>query len=202
MEAYTTATSEYVKFYDLFLITGYETVQLKAATKGRWIKVPQDTVGDLIDIDSENREVLSGIGMLVDLLVKYDMVEEGSSARLNEEDFAFAVEQEGEDIGSYFDDLTLDFTIDLTNATCPTISSISKIDSEKTSTTTTGYDNNYNPITTSVTVVKKSNVVQNITIKNVNNTVINFDESREVLAVENRTKFDNLFIIEEVESDE
>ncbi len=200
MEAYTTATSEYVKFYDLFLTTSSETVQLKATTKGRWIKVPQDTVGDLIDVDGENREVLSSFGEMVELLVKYDMVEAGSSARLDEGDFISAIKQEGDKVPGLFDDASIDFTIDLTNPTCPTISSISVVDSKKTSAITTGYDNFFNPETVTVTIFNKSNIVQNITIKNINNTVINFDESRDIIEAENRTKFDNLFIIEEVES--
>ena len=195
----------YILIDRLILASSEQSVQIKTLNRNKWIQIPSERVSDLVDIEYENREVLSALGELIDILVKYDYTAPGEgSVNLTEEDFISIMELEEEEMDPW-EDVRLDFAVDLSDPTRPWISSIAVTDSTTSQEVVTGYyEGGYGlpePQYTTVNVSKKIKTAQEIRFENIDNTEISFDEDMVEIKCDSMEEFEKLCIVKEFEED-
>lgn len=205
IQLFVNGENAFVFINEFININNEASVQIKTENKGKWIKISPSMVSEVVDIDYENREVLGALGEMLDILIKHDYIsQDKTSVSLDEDALADLLEKEGEDPVS-LDDVEIDFTVDISNPTAPLLSSISDEDSKKEEKVLTGYENsgfNVVPTYDYYTITKKSTTVQNISIKNIDNTVINFNTDNVSIEARDAEEFEKLFITEEVDDND
>ena len=191
----------YMIFRSFVYTDGGVTRRIKASMANKWIEANRTIADSFIYVDTENRSVLSRMQEMIEYLEEHDAIDPSGVTGLNADDFN-DIAKDGEDGFIFGDDENVSFLLDMSNPSSPYISLVGTVDSEDTHTFTTGYDSNYQPITTSVTIKNKSSSVQEISICNVNNTVISFDASMVTESIKDSDSEDVLFIKKEVEKDD
>lgn len=191
----------YIMFHDFLYIEDNESRRIKPAMKDIWIEIDHGIASSFITIDTQNRSVLSSMKEMLYYFDEYDMIEdERGLTTLTTEDF----EELGEELGEepIADGTDIKFTLDMSVPQNPNISSVAVIDSEDVREITTGYTDYFQPITEEVRVTNKSSVVQEISICNVNNTVVDMDTSGDFVTIDEDDDEDVLFIIKVVDDKE
>ena len=178
-----------------------ESTQIKALNQGKWISIPRELASGFVDIEYENREVLGALGELLDILVKHEyVVPNGEAVTLTEQDFITIMEEEGEEGGDW-NDTELNFTVDMSNPTRPRLSSVAVTDTSSSRSVLTGYytggDGWPQPQYTTVDVSNSSKVSQEISFRNIDNTVVDFDKEKIEIKCDSVGDFEKLFIVKE-----
>lgn len=172
----------YVSFKEFLLTTQYlmtiykgdnnEFRQIKPINTNRWIEMPYEFVEEILDIDSINRELLSEFKEILGFLMEAGEISpEDTSITLNEGDFArLASHFKNTPIKPSGPKDKIEVSFNLASPTSPYIAYVIS-------------NNDYS-------------ISEQITIKNINNTVINFDKDMVDIKAEDENSFDKLFIIE------
>ena len=205
MQIYYSGRRAYILIDQLILATPGQSVQIKTLNRNKWIQIPAEGVSNIVDTEYENREVLSALGELMEILVEYDYTAPGEgSVNLTEEDFISILELEEEETDQW-EDIQLDFAVDLSDPTRPWISSIAVTDSTTSQEVATGYyEGAYGlpePQYTTVNVSQKIKNSQEIFFENIDNTEISFDEDMVEIECDSMKDFEKLCIVKEFEED-
>ncbi len=198
----------YAKFHEFIMRQDGYSMQIKEANKGQWISLYNSgDIFGLIDVDYENREVLSGIGDMLDTMIRLDYVSPGEDRiTMNEDDInALAEEDEGSKL--YDEYTTVDFTVDMSSATSPYLCIAHKINQDEDKEVIIDYDYSSNPfnptpIYSTYHLVNKVTLLQEITIKNIDNTIVKSPEDKVDIAIDSYKDFESLFLIEEKETED
>ena len=203
MKIFCEEDDAYILMNELIFISDNESHHLKAQNKNKWIKATFDMIDNLVDIDYENREVLSALGEMLDILIKYDYISPGEeSVSLTQNDFVDILEQENEPTDSW-EKLDLTFDIDISSPNVPYMSSTAITKENKENKILTGYSySGFQAIPEYVTVwtTKDNKVNQEISIRNIDNTMINFNGDVSI-ELENTEDFEKLFINKESDAE-
>lgn len=161
------------------------TRQLKSENVDKWYELPVSMVDDLIDVDYENREVLDSINDIFEQLIEEEVID-GTEEHisLDEQDFARI------DDSISTDDYTLDFEVDLSNSTSPTIYSYALRNSSDTR-KVGEYE--------SVTIDNYIRNEQTLVFSNIDNTAIKFNTNVVKDTLSSEDEFEKLFIANEKE---
>ena len=183
----------YVKIHELMLIDNNQEMKIKNKNVDKWIECTEELALDLISIDSSNRDVLSSIGEMLDFLIEEGVIDEDDvSVSLDEKELADVIEMMGEEAVS-LEGLDAQMKVDLSNPTTPIISLTRNYDnSKKYDAETYGF---------SGTISNKVKSDERIVIKDIDNTIIDFDRSFVDIEVETEEEFEKLFVIEEKEDE-
>ncbi len=190
----------------------WKSMQLKQENMDKLIQMPYDFVEELLDIDSDNREVLGTLGEVIKYLIDSDEINnDDRSIRLDESDLNRIIreyhEKRGEEQQSdYYDtsDTTIDFEVDLSSPSNPYIYSCSKETHENTNTyndknsvETYGYYSTPSVPTVAVTIKSSVSTTQEIMISGINKTKIKFDKDNVDFIVGTEDDWNRLFNIDE-----
>lgn len=220
IEIYMEDDEVYLMFHDFLYVEQSERTndgeeikyqmsqRIKPSMKDRWIEVTSMIAASFLEIDSENREVMQSLKEMLDFLDECDALDENTGyTELNSDELNDLYKEwaEENDPGSADKDMIpedteVKLTVDLSNATNPYISVVNVMDYDETE-KYTNYDDAYNPYEESVRITRKINRVEEINIRNVNNTVINMDTSNISLSVDEDDFEDDLFIKKETDDD-
>ena len=196
----------YVKFNEFIIVTQAFSGQIKNSNKGKWIECDSyDMISDMLDVDSANRDVL----LLFDSLITY-MLEEGimgynaDSVNLSGDEL-FEILNE---IGRFSDfnlgnntENSCKLNIDLSSRTNPYIHEYFKIeDSQTKKFQYETYNGSY--ADTSVTIKTEVTAEETLSIKNIDNTVINFNTENVEIVCKSVEAFDRLFSVSEKDEEE
>lgn len=184
--------------------------RIRPSMVDQWVEVSPVIASEILNIDADNRDTMDLFREFIDFLDACDALEETGITDLNQDEIGDIYEewleelpeeeQEEYDETIFDDDQKVKFTLDLSNPTNPYISFVDTMNSEKNNEVTTGYDQELNPITTHVTVTNIYKRVQEIDIRNVNNTIIDMDEDRASVYIDEDDEKD-LFIVKEKKDD-
>lgn len=193
MEMLVYESEFYVKIKKMTVVSNYESRQIKKEYQDKWVKMSQDFVDSILNVDSNNRNVLNSFGEMLEYLIESDTVENDEKViSIDENDFAKLYE-ELEGVEPDAKGLELDFTYDLSDSTAPIITSYSK--TERSDSQKIGLDDE-NIVSYDI----KNN--SEFSIKNINNTEVKFDLDKVELEADTNEEFDKLFVIEEREEED
>ena len=176
----------YARFNEFTQADSSFDMQIKNKNSGKWIELPLELASTLIDVDYENREVLSSMGQMLDFLIENGEIDKlDRSVSFDEKEIADIFDKSS---NTPFDptDKEVEFSIDLSNPTAPSLYSNSVLDSDSEG----------------GKISRKIKLENNIVIKNIDNTVIKFKDSYVDIKTEKREEFEKLFIIEERSEDD
>lgn len=197
LQVMVTSKNAYVNVKEFFCTTSEENIQIRNENTLTWIKMPISMVSQLVDLSYENENVLTSMGEMVSYYLKSD--EFDNQVKIHELD-EFQLEdvyQQIEGGKGHFDDMEVDFKIDLSTPSTPALFCFSKIDKVhtqevNTSTSTSGWGSSGNKQTLRVT--QNGNISQQIVISNIDNTEIVFDYDHVEKTVKDEKDFERLFM--------
>lgn len=185
MDILKTNSSCYMYFREFSFSTDDMSIQIRGEYRGKWIEMSEDAVDQMVSIDSENRDVLTGLGALIYIIIKYEAFDEGDKTiQLDENDINRLYKKIADTESNPINDGKAIFKLDFTSPNTPMVSSTSDI---------------YKSANDVEQNIRKSEM---IVFSNINNTEISFNESCVEICIENEDEYEKVFLINEVEKDE
>ena len=184
MDILKTNSSCYMYFREFSFSTDDMSIQIRGEHRGKWIEMSEDAVDQMVSIDSENRDVLMGLGALIYIIIKYEAFDEGDKTiQLDENDINRLYKKIADTESNPINGKAI-FKLDFTSPNTPMVSSTSDI---------------YKSANNVEQNIRKSEM---IVFSNINNTEISFNESCVEICIENEDEYEKVFLINEVEKDE
>lgn len=215
MEIAIIEESVYLMFHDFLYVEDNISRRIKPSMADQWIEAFPSMAIEFVSIDSVNRETMEALKELVDLLDACNALdEEVGITDLDTDDlnrlYLEDLEKQPEEDKAEYDKILfgngedVKLTIDLSNTANPYISIINTQDKDDTKTIITERDPfTWQPITTvEVRTTSKVESVQEISICNVNNTVINMDTDSVSISIKEEDGEDAMFIVKETKKDD
>ncbi|MBP3592394.1 MAG: hypothetical protein J6K14_07915 [Clostridia bacterium] len=215
MEIAIIEESVYLMFHDFLYVEDNISRRIKPSMADQWIEAFPSMAIEFVSIDSVNRETMEALKELVELLDACNALdEEVGITDLDTDDlnrlYLEDLEKQPEEDKAEYDKILfgngedVKLTIDLSNTANPYISIINTQDKDDTETIITERDPfTWQPITTvEVRTTSKVESVQEISICNVNNTVINMDTDSVSISIKEEDGEDAMFIVKETKKDD
>lgn len=190
MLIYVEEDTTYACFKELLMVQPSQTVQIKAENIGRWMKLPPEAFEELIDVDESNRETFASIADLLNVLISTgEITPDDKAVSIDSSDWERIVDSyEKEMPPTQFDKFDVDFDVDLSLATEPYLSIVATMDDKQ----------EYND----QKATNKATEDIRITMRNIDNTIINFDEDLISLSFDNEKDFNSVVIIKKIEKED
>lgn len=189
MLIYVEDDTTYACFRELLMVDPSQTVQIKAENIGRWVELPPEAFEELVDIDDVNREMFASIADLLNVLISIgEITTEDKSVSVNSSDWErIKNDYEDEMPSTQFEDFEVDFDVDLSLATQPYLAIVATMDDEQE----LQGQRATNKVTEDI----------RITMRNIDNTVIDFDEDMVSLVCYDEADLNSIVIIKEIEKE-
>jgi len=178
----TSGDDVYVNFKNFSCVQSsdksYYSLQIKYKHSNEWIKMPYELVESLVDVDSQNRELLESFGEILDYLIDSGEIDKDDNyVSLNQADFKkMKDELESSPIEAFaLEKGEVEFSYDLTASTSPYISYIMSY-SEGSS---------------------RVNLSEQFVIRNINNTVVSYDKNLASIKLDDPEDLERIFDIKE-----
>jgi len=180
----------YILINELIFADDSESRQIRKEYAGCWIEMPFEFVEGLVDIDTDNREVLASIGAIIEFLIENEEADEDdnkiSLSGSEWERICKKLDQSNPFSLLGGDDMSFD--VDLSAPTRPYISLYSYQDAS----------DDYDAV--SVHSTAKNDI--KITMKNIDNTEIKFNDRLVDVSVSDADDFEDLFLTHEIDKED
>jgi len=171
MEILLTDDKSYVRFHEFNYITDEGSLVIKSENTNKWIDMPYGFLKSMVDVDLDNREIFEGFGEMFAFLIEEGKIKESdSSVSFDSRELANIFEDAEGSSPFNPEDYTIDFNVDLSNPTRPSISLNNVYNHKEEYSISEGYKY-------SGTVEQKVKNDQKIVIYNIDNTVVNWKDS-------------------------
>ena len=180
--------TSYIYFREFSVSSTQGSMQVRSEYKGKWIEMPESFLSGIESIDDQNREALSTMGELIDIIIEAKAFGEGDkSIEVDENEINRLYKKVSDGNGSLIDvdrGQKMNFKLDFSSPSTPVVAYSISADISSG-----GYS-------------QKVTGSQTITISNVNNTIVSFDDSCVVERIEEDDEIDEVFLIYEVEDED